>query len=148
MTTIEQTSTGATGSTAAGTGGFGAAMRAPGVLVAAYLAVSAAAVGAIAVLRDHADLVNQAVWSRGIAVLISAAICALVVRGAARGKRSSFLRLRLVSAISVVAVAVIVAVPGDFPVWLKAEQAVCGVLLAAVVALVNRPAVRALYRKA
>ena len=45
-----------------------------------------------------------------------------------------------------VAIAVILAVPGDFPAWLKVEQAVCGLLLLGVVVLVNRPAVREVMR--
>jgi hypothetical protein len=44
-----------------------------------------------------------------------------------------------------VAIIVIVAIPGAFPVWLRVEQAVCGLLLAGVVLLVNRAPVRALF---
>jgi len=36
-----------------------------------------------------------------------------------------------------VAVVVIVALPGTFPVWLKIEQSACGALLLGVVLLVN-----------
>ena len=59
-----------------------------------------------------------------------------VVR-AERGSRRAHLRLRLVSAIMLVAIAVILAIPGSFPLWLKCEQAVCGVLLLGVVIQVN-----------
>ena len=54
---------------------------------------------------------------------------------AAEGHGRSYLRLRLVSAIMVVAIVVIIAIPGDFPVWLKIEQGVCGLLLLGVVLL-------------
>jgi hypothetical protein len=37
-----------------------------------------------------------------------------------------------------VAIVVIVALPGAFPVWFRLEQAICGLLLAAVVVQVNR----------
>jgi hypothetical protein len=45
----------------------------------------------------------------------------------------------------VVAIVVIVALPGTFPVWMKVEQSACGVLLIGVVALVNRPSVRRMF---
>ncbi len=44
-----------------------------------------------------------------------------------------------------VAIAVIVALPGAFPVWLRVEQAVCGLLLAGVVVLVNGRHLRSLF---
>ncbi len=37
----------------------------------------------------------------------------------------------------VVAIRVIIALPGTFPVWLKVEQGLCGLLLIGVVILAN-----------
>jgi hypothetical protein len=62
---------------------------------------------------------------------------------AAKGSQPAFRRLRIVSAIILIAIAVIVALPGAFPVWFRLEQALCGGLVAGVVLLVNRPSVRA-----
>jgi hypothetical protein len=64
---------------------------------------------------------------------------------AARGSTRSVLRLRIVSAVMLVAIALIIAVPGTFPLWLKLEQAACGLLLVSIVALVNDPRLRRLF---
>jgi archaellum biogenesis protein FlaJ (TadC family) len=64
---------------------------------------------------------------------------------AARGSRRAFLRLRLISAIMVVAIVVIIALPGTFPVWMKIEQGGCGLLLLGVVGLVNGGHLRARF---
>jgi hypothetical protein len=48
------------------------------------------------------------------------------------------LRLRIVTAIMLVAIVVIISLPGTFPLWLKLEQAICGLLLLPVVVLINR----------
>lgn len=63
----------------------------------------------------------------------------------ARGHSRSYLRLRLASGVMVLAIAVIVALPGAFPVWLKVEQAVCGVLLLLVVGIVNGKRIRSAF---
>jgi hypothetical protein len=55
----------------------------------------------------------------------------------ARGSSGGYLRLRLVSAIMLVAIAAIIALPGTFPLWMKIEQGVCGLLLLGVVVIVN-----------
>ena len=44
-----------------------------------------------------------------------------------------------------VAIVVIVALPGAFPMWLRVEQAVCGLLLLGVVLQVNSTNVRASF---
>ncbi|TCN43965.1 hypothetical protein EV644_101900 [Kribbella orskensis] len=45
----------------------------------------------------------------------------------------------------VVAIVVIVAIPGMFPVWMKVDQAVCGVVLLGVVLVVNGKHLRAAF---
>jgi len=64
---------------------------------------------------------------------------------ASLGSARSFLRLRIVSAVMLIAIAVIIALPGTFSLWMKLEQAVCGLLLISVVALVNDHRLRALF---
>jgi hypothetical protein len=44
-----------------------------------------------------------------------------------------------------VAIAVIVALPGLIPLWMKVEQSVCGLLLLGVVVTVNGRHVRSLF---
>jgi hypothetical protein len=121
------------------------ALRTARTLVGAYLAVSALAVAALAALHDHPTLVNSASWVRASIVLVTAVLMFLFARGAARGSRRAWLRLRIVSAVMLVAIVVIVSLPGFLPAWLRIEQGGCGALLLAVVVLVNRRGVRTAF---
>ncbi|MGI5131725.1 hypothetical protein ACQEVB_33325 [Pseudonocardia sp. CA-107938] len=123
------------------------ALRGARMLLAAYAALSAVAVAVLVVMRDDAAVATDAAWVRASIVLVSALLTVLFAAQAAGGSARGFLRLRLVSAIMLVAIVVIVAIPGAFPVWLRIEQTLCGVLLAGVVLLVNRTSVRALFAR-
>jgi hypothetical protein len=120
-----------------------AAFRTVKLLVGAYLAISVATLAAIFVERDDSGVVNSAVWTRGTIVVASALLMMTFTVWAARGSRRAYLRLRIVSAVMVVAIAVIISLPGLFPVWMRIEQGVCGVVLIGVVAVVNRRELRA-----
>ena len=121
------------------------ALRSVQLLVGAYLAVSVLTLVAIIALRNDAAAVNDAVWTRGTIVVASARLTFTFARRAARGSRRGFLRLRLVSAIMLVAIVVIIALPGTFPLWMKCEQAVCGLLLLGVAVLVNGRHLRSVF---
>ncbi|MCX5530097.1 hypothetical protein OG785_05940 [Streptomyces sp. NBC_00006] len=112
-------------------------------LVAAYLALSVATLVAVVLLRDDSSVVDDAVWTRTVLVVASAVFTYAFAAHAARGSRRAYLRLRLVTAVMLVAVVVIVALPGLFPVWLRVEQSVCGLLLLGVVIIANGRGVRA-----
>lgn len=114
-------------------------------LVGTYLGVSAATIVAVVLLRNDAAMVNAAVWIRSTIVLASALLTLSFVIRAARGSRRAFLRLRIVSAVMVIAIATIIALPGTFPTWLKIEQGCCGLILLGVVALVNGKALRSAF---
>ena len=114
-------------------------------LAGGYLVLSLATLVAIAVLRNDRGAVNSAVWIRATIVALSALFTFTFTVRAARGSTRSFLRLRIVSAVMLVAIALIIAVPGTFPLWLKLEQAACGLLLVSIVALVNDPRLRRLF---
>jgi hypothetical protein len=88
-------------------------------------------------LHNHTALVTPAVWIRGSIVVASALLTTSFAARMARGSSSGYLRLRLVSAIMLVAIAVIIALPGTFPLWMKIEQGVCGLLLLGGVVVVN-----------
>ena len=120
-------------------------MRRVRVLVGGYVSLSVLTVVAIVLMRDHPDLVPPQVWVRGIIVAAAALLMALFVRQATRGSRRSYLRLRLTSGIMLAAIIVVIALPGDFPLWMKLEQGACGVLLLGVVALVNGRRLRSLF---
>jgi hypothetical protein len=118
------------------------------VLAGGYLAISVLTFVAIVLLRHHTALVNDAVWTRGAIVAASSLLMFVFVVRAAGGSRRAYLRLRLVSAIMVVAIVVIVALPGTFPLWMKIEQGVCGVVLLGVVAVVNGRRLRSRFAAA
>ncbi|EME99726.1 hypothetical protein [Streptomyces mobaraensis] len=113
------------------------AFRTVKVLVGGYLALSVLTLGVVALLRDDATAVNPAVWTRAGIVVASALFTRAFAVRAARGSRGAYRRLRIVSGVMVIAIVAIVALPGTFPLWMKTEQAVCGLLLLGVVLIVN-----------
>jgi O-antigen/teichoic acid export membrane protein len=123
------------------------ALRGTRVLLGAYLVLSVLTMVAIVVFRDDVSMVTDTVWVRCTIVLVSALLTVLFARSAARGSRRGFLRLRIVTAVMVVAIAVIVALPGFLPVWVRVEQGVCGVVLLAVVVVTNGRRVRSVFTR-
>lgn len=115
------------------------------MLAGSYLTVSAVTFVAIVLLRNHTAVVDSAVWIRGTVVVASAVAMLMFTVRAAHGSRRMYLRLRIVSAIMVAAIAVIAAMPGILPLWMRIEQGVCGIILIGVVALVNSRPVRSLF---
>ena len=63
----------------------------------------------------------------------------------ARGSRSAWRRLRIIAPIVVVAVIVIVSIPGFLPDWVRLEQAVCGALVLPAAIILNLPRTRSLF---
>jgi hypothetical protein len=122
-----------------------AAFHTTKLLVGAYLGLSVATFAAIVALRHHASIVTDAVWVRGTIVVASALLTFLFAVRAAGGSRGAYRRLRIISAVMVVAIVAIIAVPGTFPVWMKIEQGVCGLLLLGVVTVVNGRHLRSLF---
>lgn len=98
---------------------------------------------AVALLRHDVAAVNEAVWIRAAIVVVSALVTFLCALRAARGDRRAYRRLRVISAVMIVAILVIIALPGAFPVWMKIDQGVCGVLLAGALVAVSGRAARA-----
>jgi hypothetical protein len=122
-----------------------AALRSVRLLVAAYVGISVLTLGAIIALRNDAGAVNDAAWVRGTIVVASALLTFSFARRAAKGSQRAFLRLRIASAIMLVAIVVIDVLPGTFPLWLKFEQAICGLLLLGVVLIVNGKHLRSVF---
>ncbi|WP_067139373.1 hypothetical protein [Microtetraspora malaysiensis] len=112
-------------------------------LISGYAAVSLLTLVAMIVFRHDATMVTEAVWVRGTIVAAGSLLTLFFAVRAARGDRRMVLRLRIVTAIMLVAIVVIITLPGMFPFWFKLEQGVCGLLLLPVVVQINRrPAVR------
>jgi hypothetical protein len=117
-------------------------LRNVNLLVGCYLGLSALTLVAVALLRNDPALVSTAVWVRGTIVVVSAAVMAAFAARMAGGSRGAYLRLRIVSVVMLVAIVVIIAVPGDFPLWFKIEQGVCGLFLTGIVLIANGARVR------
>jgi hypothetical protein len=81
---------------------------------------------------------EPATRTHAIIVLVSGLLTRRFTAQALQGSRRALLRLRIVTIVVPVAIAVVIAIPGDFPIWMKLEQGVGFVLLAAVAALLNR----------
>ena len=100
-----------------------AAFRPILLLLAGFLVVSVAMEAVLIVQNATGTAVDVAVWIRCSIVLASSLILLLLAASAVRGSRSSFQRLRIISPVIVVAVVVIVAIPGFLPEWVRIEQA-------------------------
>lgn len=122
-----------------------AAFRKIKLLTGCYLGISALAIVAIMLLRHHPAEVNSAVWTHGILVAASAVAAFAFALRAASGSRRSYRRLRIGSVVIVVAIAVIIALPGSFPLWMKAEQGVAGLFMIGVAVLANGSRMRSLF---
>lgn len=112
------------------------------LLLGGHLAASVLTLGVAAALRGDSSAVNSAVWIRGTIVAAGALVMYLCAVRAARGSGGAYRRLRVLSAVTVAAIVAVVALPGTFPLWMKAEQAACGLALVAVVAIANSRAIR------
>ncbi|MFB9709363.1 hypothetical protein ACWDTT_25005 [Streptosporangium sandarakinum] len=118
-------------------------MRNVGWLVRGYVAVSVLTLVTMVVFRSDGVMVTDSVWIRGTLVAVASLVTLFFAVRAARGERKMPLRLRIITSIMLVAIVVIIALPGLFPLWFKLEQGVCGLLLLPVVVQLNwRPADR------
>ncbi len=115
------------------------------LLVGSYVAVSLLTMVAVVLLRDHKSIVTPAVWTRGTIVAATSVLMLSFADRAARGSSRGYLRLRIASAIMVVAIVIIILIPGAFPLWMKVEQGVCGILLLGVVVIVNGSSLRSTF---
>ena len=122
-----------------------AAFGAVKLLVGSYLGISVLTLVAAILLRGNAAIAPIAVLVRGTIVVGNALINVLFAVRMARGSRAGFILLRLSSTIMVVAIAVIIAIPDDFPLWFKIEQGVCGLLLLGVVIVTFSKRVRSVF---
>ncbi|NDZ77326.1 hypothetical protein G3I19_02065 [Streptomyces sp. SID10853] len=122
-----------------------AAFRTTKLLATGYLAISVATLAVIALLRNNTSAVNDAVWTRGGFVVLSASVTCLCAARAARGSRGAYRRLRILSGVMVPVIALIIALPGTFPLWMKTDQGLCGLVLLGIVATVNGKHLRELF---
>ncbi|WP_432930746.1 hypothetical protein ACQPZZ_09260 [Microbispora sp. CA-135349] len=107
-------------------------------LISGYAAVSLLTPMTMIAFRHDPAVATDAVWVRGALVAAASLLTLFFAVRAARGDRRMLLRLRVVTAVMLVAIVVIIALPGLFPLWFKLEQGVCGLLLLPVVVQINR----------
>jgi hypothetical protein len=111
-------------------------------LLACYVGLAVLGLAAAVVLRDHPQLVNTAVWVRSTIVLATSIATYVFVERAARGDRAAFLRLRVASIVVPLVIVVVIVLPDPFPAWMKVQQGLCALALAAAAVLVNRSSLR------
>ncbi|MFF0579773.1 hypothetical protein [Streptosporangium saharense] len=112
-------------------------------LFVSVLVISVATLGVAAVVGG-----NWVVWLRGAAVAAASVWLVTLAGQAARGRRSAYVRIRFVTIAAPVGIALIILAPDSgYPGWMKVEQGVIGVLVAAVAIAVNRRAVREAFPK-
>jgi hypothetical protein len=111
------------------------------LLTAGYLGAGVLAVATTALMGNQ----PVAVWAQGIVVAASAVGALVAAVRMARGSRGAYRRLRILSVVVVAAIAVKIALPAVFPLWLKAELGVAGLLMLGVAVLANGSHVRSLF---
>lgn len=121
------------------------AFRGMKVLVGCYIVLSVLTLVAAYVLRHDPGMVTDTVWVRGAIVAVASLLMFAFVSGTARGRRRAYLRLRITSAVMVVAIAILISIPGFLPVWMRIEQGVCGLLLLGIVLIANGRHLRSLF---
>jgi hypothetical protein len=118
-----------------------AALRRVRQILSVYVAVGVAAVAVIIVTRDS----NPEVYAAGIGRVVGGTAIFVFAGKAARGLRSAFTRVRIVSGIVTVTVLPVLIVPGRFPMWLRFEQGCSGLIMLGVVLIVNGRSRRAAF---
>lgn len=115
-------------------------------LCAAVSLIALAAAALLSVL-DPAE-VNWVVWLRGSVVAAASLVFVAVTRAAARGSRAAFTRMRWISILAPIGIGLIIIAPDSgYPVWMKVEQGLIGILIVVIAVLLNRRATRAAFPK-
>lgn len=122
------------------------ALRTMKLLVGAYAGLSVLTLVAIVLLRNDPTLVNTSAWIRGIILAAVSLLTYLFTARAAQGAKRMMLRVRIVTAVQIVAIVVLLAIPGTpFPTWMKIEQVICGLVLIGVALVTTGKPLRTAY---
>jgi hypothetical protein len=121
------------------------AFRAVQVLGWGYLCLSVLALLAIFLLRNDPAEVNQAAWIRGSIVVATGIALIAFIERMTGGSSGAYRRLRIISIIVPIAFAVIVAIPGMLPLWMRVEQGACGLLMIGIALVLNGKLLRELF---
>jgi hypothetical protein len=123
----------------------GLAFGAIKTLTAAYLAATAGTLAFVVLERNDPALVDADVWTHALIVFGFALLLVDVANRAAGGMRRAYLRLRIVSVVLAASSVVLPAIPGLLPTWMKVEQGVYALVLAAVAFLAHSRGARAMF---
>jgi hypothetical protein len=114
-------------------------------LTTAYLAATAGTLVFVVLERDDRALVDAHVWTHALIVFGFALLLVDVAGRAARGARRAYLRLRIASVAIAAFSVVLIVIPGLLPTWMKVEQGIYALLLAAVALLAHSRGARAMF---
>lgn len=123
---------------------FAPLCRAVNRLLVGFLVMSVGLAAATVLLRDH---VPGAAWGRVIGLLVASPLYLLFAHRMAAGRRWAYRRLRVLSVVGTIGIAVLVSVPGPYPVWMRIEQAVQGLILLGLAVLLTRPAIKSRFAR-
>lgn len=117
-------------------------------LVGAHLLLSLAAVVVLIVDNGDPAVATQDAWVHGVIVAATAVLLLAFAVRALGGKRPAYVRLRISSGVLLIVLVVIAALPGAFPVWMRAMEAVSALCLAVAVVIINSGGARARFANA
>lgn len=117
-------------------------------LIGAHLLLSLVAV--VVLIADGRDpaVATQDAWVHGVIVAATAVLLLTFAVRALGGRRRAYVRLRISSGVLLIALIVIAALPGAFPVWMRAMEAVSAICLAVAVVIINSGGARARFANA
>jgi len=116
-----------------------ARLDAAGAVVAAYVVLVVATLGALAVLSGTAPrLATAEAWGHAVLVAIFAVLLPLRLRAARRGSGRALRALGVIAAVLAAVNLVEAVLPGVFPVWMRIEMAVIAALMLVLLGCVAR----------
>jgi len=111
-------------------------------LACGLVSVAGLAVAAVLSAVDPIE-VTWVVWLRGGVVAVASLVLMAVTGAAARGSRGAYVRLRWISILAPIGiVAILLAPDAGYPLWMKVEQAIVGVLILTMAIQLNSRAIR------
>ncbi|ODT98403.1 MAG: hypothetical protein ABS81_27970 [Pseudonocardia sp. SCN 72-86] len=89
---------------------------------------------------------SAGLWSRAVVVVVIGVVYLFLIRQLRAGRRRAYLRVLIVSVVSLVGIAYLV-LSGQYPGWVRVEQVVQAVVLLTLLWATTRPAVRAHFAR-
>jgi hypothetical protein len=117
-------------------------------LAAGVVSLVALAVAGVLSAVDPTE-VNWVVWLRGTVVTVACFVLVAATAAASRGSRTAYVRMRWIALLAPLGIVAIVLAPDTgYPLWMKVEQLILGVLIVLIAVQLNRGAVRRAFATA